>query len=176
MKKLLLDICCAPCSTIAIERLQKEYDITLFFSNWNIHPEEEYKLRLNSARKLSTFLGLDLMVTNYEPDKWLVAVKGHESEPEGGSRCSICFEKRIEIAASFASLNNYDCFAVTLSVSPHKDTIKINGIGSLVSKKYNVQFLECDFTENEGFTKSVELSKKHELYRQKYCGCVYSKS
>jgi len=168
--KLLLHVCCAPCATHVIEMLKEGFDTTAYFYNPNIRPEEEYKLRLENLKKL----GVTFVEGKYDVDAWFNATKGYESEPEGGARCEICYRLRMEEAARFAKENNFVYFATTLTISPHKSARVINSIGEELSKKYGVKFYSADFKKKNGFKKSVELSKKHGLYRQRYCGCVFS--
>lgn len=173
-KKLLLHVCCAPCSTHAINELKKDYDLTLYFYNPNIHKEDEYKKRLNEVKKIALKLDLPLIVGKYNIDKWFRATKGQEKEKEGGKRCSTCFFLRLEDVAKYAKKHKFHAFTTTLSVSPHKNVTIINMIGKRLNTKHCVDFLAADFKKNDGYKKSLELSKKHGLYRQKYCGCIYS--
>ena len=175
MKKLLLHVCCAPCSTHVIEELKKEYKITLFFYNPNIEPVEEYQKRLEAAESLAKYLDIEIIAWDYDNIEWHNAVKGHENDQEGGERCNICFRFRLEKTAEFAKENNFDLFAATLTVSPYKNAEEINKIGKELANKYDIEFLESDFKKQDGYFKSIELSKKHNLYRQNYCGCLYSK-
>lgn len=175
--KLLLHVCCAPCATEVIQRLKKDYLLTLFFSNSNIHPEEEYILRLNNAKIIADGLNIELAEDDYEPEKWedfVSKIKNHETLPEGEERCTQCFTFRLEQTARFAKEFNFDIFATTLTISPYKSHVLINKIGSELSKKHNIKFLDADFKKQDGFKKSIELSRKYNLYRQKYCGCRYS--
>jgi len=175
MKKLLLHVCCAPCSTAVIEALKKEYEITLFFYNPNIEPEKEYKLRLDQAEKLSQELDLDFIHGEYEDNEpWHQAIKGHEDDEEGGERCDICFSFRLQKAAILAKGENFDFFTTTLTISPHKNSEIINRIGKELAELHKTKFLEQDFKKD--YKKSIQLSKDHNLYRQKYCGCLYSKN
>lgn len=173
-QKLLLHVCCAPCSTHVINELKKEYNITLYFFNPNIHKEDEYKKRLNEVKKLAHKLRLPLIVGKYNVDKWYKAIEGLEKEKEGGKRCNTCFFLRLEDVAKAAKKHKFHSFTTTLTVSPYKNSTAVNLIGKRLKDKYNVQFLESDFKKQDGYNKSIELSKKHNLYRQNYCGCVYS--
>ncbi len=170
MPKLLLHVCCAPCATHVIEMLKEDFELTAYFYNPNIHPEEEYRLRLENLKKL----GVAFIEGKYDVDAWFNATKGYENEPEGGARCELCYRIRMEEAARFAKENGHIHFATTLTISPHKNARVINSIGEGLSKKYGVKFYSADFKKRNGFKKSVELSKKHGLYRQSYCGCVFS--
>ena len=177
-KKLLLHVCCGPCSTTALERLFPEYDVTVFFFNPNIAPEREYILRRDEAKRyaLEVFgskVGFEEGA--FRPDVFLEAVKGYENEPEGGRRCEICFRLRLEETARYARENGYSHFCTTLTVSPHKNALLINRLGEELARNYEgLTYLPSDFKKRNGFGRSVEISKKHELYRQNYCGCVFS--
>ncbi len=168
MKSLLLHVCCACCSTSCIERLNQDYDVTLFFSNSNIFPKKEYDKRLEETRKVAKKLGLPLLEDDYCHEKWLESVKGLESEKEGGKRCVKCFEYNLLRVAKVAK--SFDFFTTTLTVSPYKNSKTIFNLGSNFSK-----FLDIDFKKKDGFKRSIELSKEYDLYRQNYCGCEYSK-
>lgn len=173
--KMLLHICCAPCSTAVIERLRGEFVITGYFYDPNIHPEEEYIRRLEETKGLYNKLSIPLIEAPYEAEKWFNLTDNLKHEPEGGKRCEICYDMRLEKAAGFAKENSFDIFATVLSISPHKKAAVINNIGKKLSEKYNIQFYEADFKKKDGFKRSLELSKEYSLYRQDYCGCVYSK-
>ncbi|MBD3355368.1 hypothetical protein GF361_05275 [Candidatus Woesearchaeota archaeon] len=170
--KLLLHTCCAPCSTHVIEELKKEYDITLFFYNPNVEPIQEYEKRLVEAERLAKELNIPIIVGDYDNIKWHNAVKDYESEPEGGKRCEICFRFNLQKTAKLAKEKNFDFFTTTLTVSPYKNNEVINRIGKDIDEE---RFLEKDFKKQNGYMHSIELSKKHNLYRQNYCGCLYSK-
>ena len=177
--KILLHSCCAPCSSYVITFLSNYFDITILYYNPNIAPQEEYEKRKNEQIKLIKTLNtknkLDFLDCDYENNIYNEVIKGYENIPEGGSRCHICFNLRLEKTAKLAKLNNYDYFCSTLTVSPHKNSKVINEIGEKISNKYNIKWLYSDFKKNEGFKQSIELSKKYDLYRQDYCGCIYSK-
>ncbi|MBC8180796.1 epoxyqueuosine reductase QueH [candidate division KSB1 bacterium] len=175
MNKLLLHTCCAPCITVPLERLQSEFEITGFFYNPNIHPEQEYKKRLHEIKRWTQQTGIPLIVQNYETSRWFELVKGLEDEPEGGKRCDVCFRMRLEQTAALAKQKGFDCFTTTLSISPHKNATAINLVGNEVGKKFGVQFFEANFKKKDGFKQSVELSKNYGFYRQDYCGCIYSR-
>ncbi len=175
MKNLLLHACCAPCMTVPIERLQPEYDITGFFYNPNIHPEEEYKKRLDEITNWTQQTGIPLIVHEYDVDHWHELVKGLEKEPERGKRCTVCFRMRLQQTAILAKQKGFDCFTTTLSISPHKNANIINKIGKELGDQIGVQFLEANFKKKNGFKRSIELSKKYNFYRQDYCGCIYSR-
>lgn len=173
-QKLLLHVCCAPCGTHPIKLLRDSFDMTLLFYGPNIHPQEEYNKRLESARLLSETLKVDLVESEYDPDNWFLLVYGLEDEPEGGARCKICYKMRLEKTARYAKVNGFSCFGATLTLSPHKPANVINPIGELIGRQNKILFLQEDFKKKEGFKKSCELSKEYGLYRQKYCGCKYS--
>lgn len=173
--KLLLHICCAPCSTAVIEGLSSDYNVTGFFYNPNIHPKEEYELRLGEMQRFSEKVGFDFIESPRDPERWFELTRGLKHEPEGGERCRVCFRMRLEETARTAKEGGFDIFTTTLSVSPHKNAGVINSIGRELGERYDVSFLPADFKKKDGFKRSVEHSKKHGLSRQNYCGCVYSK-
>ena len=178
-KRILLHSCCAPCSSYVITFLANFFDITILYYNPNIAPVEEYLKRKKEQIKLINTINtknkLDFLDCDYDNDIYNNLIKGYEHFPEGGQRCHICFNLRLEKTAKVAKENNYDYFCSTLTVSPHKNSKIINEIGENISKKYNIKWLYSDFKKNEGFKQSIELSKKYELYRQDYCGCIFSK-
>ena len=177
--KLLLHSCCAPCSSYVLEYLSEYFDITVLYYNPNISPAEEYTYRINELNRLINEMHFKNEVrcipTDYEPKKFYDAVKGYENEPEGGDRCTICYRLRLEEAAKYASELGADYFTTTLSISPMKDAERLNSIGLELEKEYNVKYLLSDFKKKNGYKRSIELSKEHNLYRQNYCGCIYSK-
>ena len=170
-----MHVCCAPCSTYPITALRDEFDVGLFYYNPNIHPEEEYRARLDEAEKYAAKIGVVFHKPAYEADAWFRATSGLQDEPEGGDRCEICYRMRLGKAARFASVNGFDYFATTLSVSPHKDAAMINSLGETIADMYMLKFYSADFKSNDGFKKSAQMSKEAGLYRQNYCGCQYSK-
>lgn len=178
-KKILLHSCCAPCSSYVISFLSNYFDITILYYNPNISPIEEYEKRkkeqIRLIKTLHTKNKLDYLDCDYDNDLYNEAIKGYEQYPEGSNRCQICFNLRLEKTAKLAKEHNYDYFCSTLTVSPHKNSKIINEIGINISNKYNIKWLYSDFKKNEGFKQSIELSKKYELYRQDYCGCIFSK-
>lgn len=173
-KKILLHVCCAPDATHVISVLKENYEPVIFFYNPSIFPDDEYFLRLSEAEKLSKSIGVELLKCSFSPEKWYELVTGFEDEPEGGERCEICFRMRLEETARHAKENSIDIFTTTLTISPHKNSSLINRLGKEAGLKYEVEFLEADFKKKDGFKKSIELSKKHGLYRQNYCGCEFS--
>ena len=174
-KKLLLHTCCAPCSPHVIELLRKEFEVGAFFYNPNIHPLEEYKLRLEEMRGFLGEISVELIVGDYDADQWFSMVKGMEQEKEGGRRCELCYRMRLEKTAFMAHTNGFQYFASTLTVSPYKNAKIINQVGREIKGTPDVVFYEADFKKRDGFKKSCELSNKHGFYRQNYCGCIYSK-
>jgi len=175
MQEILLHVCCGPCATQSIIELHQEsYNITLFFSNSNIHPEEEFLARLNSLKDYAAQINIALIVDEYNPAEWFELVKGYETCKEGGDRCKICIESRLEKTARCAKTQGFAGFTTTLTISPHKNTKIINEIGERLAAKYDIIFLSKNFKKKDGFKKSLELSKQHALYRQNYCGCKFS--
>lgn len=177
--KLMLHACCACCLSYVLEYLSPHFDISVLFYNPNITEPEEYEHRLAEVRRLVSEMSLDRNVVVLEggeaAGEFFNAVKGLEKEPERGSRCSVCFEMRLKKTAQFALENGCDYFATTLTISPLKNSSIINCIGDTVSKEYNVSYLGSDFKKKNGYKRSIELSKQYNLYRQNYCGCVFSK-
>lgn len=175
---MLLHACCAPCSTSVLERLIEEYDVTIFFYNPNIYPEEEYRMR---EREMEIFLKkaygdkVGLITEPYNHDEFLLNVAGLEKEKEGGARCEKCFRLRLEKCALRAKENDFDIFTTTLSVSPYKNFRLLNEIGVSLADKYNIEYYEANFKKQNGYLRSVNLSKEYGLYRQNYCGCEFSR-
>lgn len=176
---LFLHSCCAPCSSYVLEYLSGYFRITVFYYNPNIYPPEEYEERLceiqRLVRELPTVHPVDFVSGEYRPDEFFQLVRGHEEDLEGGERCTLCFKMRLFEAARLAKEGGYDWFTTTLTISPMKDADKLNRIGEEAGKKYGVHFLNSDFKKKNGYRRSVELSSEYQLYRQNYCGCVYSK-
>lgn len=176
---LLLHACCAPCSSYVLEYLSKYFKITLLFYNPNISPEAEYNTRL---RELERFLRdakldgkVDILPSKYEPERFFEVARGFEDAPEGGERCKRCFSLRLEESAIAAKDGGFDYFTTTLSISPHKNVELLTRIGEEMSEKYGVKYLYSDFKKKGGYLRSCRLSEEYGLYRQEYCGCVYSK-
>ena len=178
--RLLLQSCCGPCSSYVLEALTPYFRVTVLYYNPNIQPKAEYDLRLENQRKIIAALPtpseVDILECDYDGEKYDAAVKGLEAEPEGGARCTVCFRLRLEETAKRASELGYDWFCTTLTVSPHKDAERLNQIGKALGERYGVPFLPSDFKKREGYKRSIQLSKEYGLYRQDYCGCLYSKS
>ena len=173
---ILLHSCCAPCSSHVISVLKDYFDITIFYYNPNISPIQEYEKRkqeqINFIKQLDC--GIKIMDCDYDNDVYEECIKGLENEKEGGARCLKCFRLRLEKTAKLASINNFDYFCTTLTVSPYKNSQVINNIGKELMNIYNVKWLYSDFKKEEGYKHSIALSKQYNLYRQDYCGCIYS--
>ncbi len=176
---LLLHACCAPCSSYCLEYLSQHFSITVLFYNPNISPAEEYQKRVDEIRRLISELPaknkISLIEGRYLPEEFYNSVKGLELEPEGGKRCPVCFELRLREAALTAKKLGFDYFTTTLSISPLKDAEKLNDIGKMLSDEYGVAYLYSDFKKKNGYKRSIELSREYNLYRQNFCGCVFSK-
>lgn len=177
--RLLLHSCCAPCSSYVLEYLSRYFQITVRYFNPNISPAEEYQKRLDEQARLIAAMPMGhkatLQSSGYEPSAFYQAVKGLEQIPEGGERCFACFALRLEDAARAAKEGGFDYFTTTLSISPLKNAQKLNEIGEAMGEKYGVRWLPGDFKKKEGYKRSIVLSQEYGLYRQNYCGCVFSK-
>ena len=177
--RLFLHACCAPCSSYVLEYLSRFFSVTVFFYNPNISPKEEYEKRVAEIRRLISemeFLHpVDLVEGAYRPEDFYAMAKGLEDVPEGGERCFKCYRLRMEAAAKLAQEGGYDYFTTTLSISPLKNAGKINEIGQKLAQIYKVEHLPSDFKKKNGYKRSIELSHEYGLYRQNYCGCVFSK-
>lgn len=178
-KKLLLHSCCAPCSSACIERLTNFFDITILYYNPNIEPYEEYlkrkKEEIRFIKEYPNIHKLDIIDCDYDNDLFLNIATGLEEEPERGKRCLKCYNLRMEYTAKKAKELGYDYFATTLTLSPLKDSQVLNKIGYALSKKYDISYLPSDFKKQNGYKRSIELSKEYNLYRQNFCGCKYSR-
>lgn len=172
--KLLLHSCCAPCSSSVIETLLPYFDITVLYYNPNIYPLEEYEKRLNEQKRFLNKLKINLIELDYNESEFLTKIKGLENEKEGGNRCYNCYYLRMEKTAQVAKEKQFDYFCTTLSVSPHKNSQFINEIGEILQKEYGIAFLFSDFKKNNGYLRSLTISKEENFYRQAYCGCKYS--
>ena len=177
---LLLHSCCAPCSSYTLEYLSRYFSITVFYFNPNISPKAEFDKRFAEQKRLIETLPsenkISLICGDYNYDEFLNIARGYESVPEGGERCFRCYRMRLEKTAELAKQNGFDYFCTTLSISPLKNSQKINEIGFNVAEKYGVKWLPSDFKKREGYKRSIELSREYDLYRQNFCGCVFSKS
>ncbi len=175
--KLLLHSCCAPCSSACLERLFKSFQVTVLYYNPNIDDDGEYEKRKSEQIRFLKETGYaDFLDCDHEKELFFRIAAGLENEPERGKRCYLCYQLRLEKTAKTARENGFDYFCTTLSLSPYKNAEWINEIGQELTKKYGVQFLPSDFKKQGGYLRSIELSKKYALYRQDYCGCVYSKA
>ncbi len=176
--RLLLHVCCAPCSSSVIESLESELDITLFFYNPNITVAEEFYYRLSELQRFVHERGgpvIPIITPSYDPSEFFDMARGLEAEKEGGIRCFGCYEQRLEKTAEAALEGGFDLFTTTLSVSPYKNARKLNDIGLELEGKYGVRYLVSDFKKKNGYLRSIELSSVYDLYRQDFCGCIYSK-
>ena len=176
--RLLLQCCCAPCSSYVLEYLSEHFDITLFFYNPNMSSDAEYDKRAKELVRLVGEMGLvgcKIQIEPYNPQEFFEIAKGKEMLAEGGERCFACYRLRLEKTAKKAKEENFDYFCTTLSISPHKRADKLNEIGGELSEIFGVKYLYSDFKKNNGYIRSIELSRKFDLYRQNFCGCVYSK-
>ena len=176
---LLLHACCAPCSSYVLEYLAQYMQITVFFYNPNITRTEEYRKRVEEEKRLIRELPakypVALLEGSYEPEQFFEAVKGLEKEPEGGKRCEVCFKLRLEEAARIAAENGgFDFFTTSLTISPLKNADLLNEVGEAAGEKYGIPFLPSDFKKKNGYKRSIELSREYDLYRQDYCGCIFS--
>lgn len=181
---LLLHSCCAPCSSFVLKKLSPHFNITIFYYNPNISPKKEYEKRkleeinfikkLNKTKEFNNKYDIKFLDCDYNENTFFDCVKGLENEREGGKRCKVCYKLRLEETAKKAKENNFDYFSTTLTVSPYKNSQILNEIGNILSEEYNVKYLFSDFKKENGYKTSIELSKENNLYRQDYCGCVFS--
>lgn len=179
LPKLLLHSCCAPCSSYVLEYLSQFFHITIYYYNPNISHIDEYQRRITEQEKLIRQLPvknpIEFLQGEYEPEKFYQIAKGLEKSPEGGDRCFRCYELRLKATAKLAKELGFDYFTTTLSISPHKNAFKLNEIGEMLAKEYDIPYLCADFKKKNGYKRSIELSREYQLYRQDYCGCIYSK-
>lgn len=176
---LFLHACCAPCSSYVLEYLAEHFNITVFFYNPNITEKDEYEKRKNELKRLISEkpfrYPVKMIDGDYSPDLFFAMAKGKEHIPEGGERCFLCYEMRLRETARLAKELKFEYFCTTLSVSPHKNAAKLNELGEILSKEYDVPYLCSDFKKRNGYKRSIELSAEYGLYRQNYCGCIYSR-
>lgn len=176
---LLLHSCCGPCSTYVLEYLSRFFDISVFYYNPNIYPADEFFKRAEEQKRLISTMFPDGSVRFiegiFDDDRFYNTVKGLENVPEGGERCFKCFRLRLEEAAKKASENGFEYFTTTLSISPHKNAQALNEIGGEIANKYGIKYLFSDFKKRNGYKRSCELSSEYGIYRQDYCGCIFSK-
>ena len=175
--RLLLHACCAPCSSATLERLAAHFDLTILYYNPNIYPPEEYRRRETELERFVRDAGYRFPVVElpYDPQAFYAAVQGLEQEPEKGARCTVCYRLRLEQTARYATQNGFAWFCTTLSISPLKDPVRINALGQELGAQYGVRFLPSEFRKKDGYKRSLQLSAEYGLYRQDYCGCVFSK-
>ena len=176
--KLLLHACCAPCSSAVLERIAKYFDITILYYNPNITDEKEYQKRLDELQRFIKNLkaeNIKVLPGKYHPEVFLQMANGLEQEPERGKRCYQCYKLRLEETAKVAEELGFDYFTTTLSISPYKNSNWLNEIGEELNKVYHPIYLYADFKKKNGYKRSIELSKEYQLYRQDYCGCIFSK-
>ena len=177
---ILMHVCCAPCSTYTLEYLTKYADVTIYFANSNIHPKVEYHKRAYVTQKFVSDFNertgntVQYLEAPYEPNEYRKLVRGLEEEPEGGDRCKVCFDYRLDKTAQVAMDLGFDYFGSALTISPHKNSQTINSIGIDVQKIYTTHYLPSDFKKNQGYKRSVEMCEEYDIYRQCYCGCVYA--
>lgn len=177
--RLLLHSCCAPCSSYCISCLAEYFHVTVFYYNPNIYPPEEYRMRAAEQKRFveqyPTKYPVSYIEAPYESDRFYEMARGMEDIPEGGERCFACYEMRLKKSAEYASLHGFDFFTTTLSISPLKNAQKLNEIGAKLAEQFHVQYLYSDFKKKDGYKKSTEISNEYQMYRQYYCGCVFSK-
>jgi len=176
--KLLLHSCCAPCSSYVLDYLSEFFEIAVFYYNPNIYPPEEYFKREEEQKrfieKIPAKNPIHFIAGEFEEEKFYETVKGMENEPEGGQRCFACYALRLEKTAQEAQKGGFDYFTTTLSISPHKNAQELNRIGDEIAAEYGVKYLFSDFKKKGGYKRSCELSAEYGMYRQDYCGCIYS--
>ena len=176
---LLLHSCCAPCSSYVLETLSSYFKITIFYYNPNIYPEEEYQKRKEEEKKFilkfPTKYPVSFLDCDYDSNSFYQIAKGLEHQQEGEKRCYLCYQLRLEKTAKEAKKQNFDYFTTTLSISPYKNSDWINEIGLMLEKKYQISYLMADFKKKNGYQRSIQLTNVFGLYRQDYCGCIYSK-
>lgn len=181
-KRLLLHACCAPCSSYCLEYLREAFALTVFFYNPNLTEQEEYRRRVEEEKRLIALMNgqegssqIEILEGRYEPERFLEAAKGLETCKEGGERCVRCFALRLGETARVAAEGKFDFFTTSLTISPLKNSALLNRIGAQEGERYGVRFLPSDFKKNNGYLRSTQLSRLYGLYRQNYCGCIYSK-
>ena len=176
--RLLLHACCGPCSSAVLERLCRYFDITVLYYNPNTWPAEEYHRRGEELERFAAAahpLGVTVVEDRYDPQEFYSAVAGLENEPERGERCTVCYRMRLERAAQYARAHGFNWFTTTLSISPVKDPVRLNTIGCELAQQYGLNYLQSEFRKKDGYKRSLALSAEYGLYRQDYCGCIFSK-
>ena len=181
-KRLLLHACCAPCSSYCLEYLREAFALTVFFYNPNLTEQEEYRRRVEEEKRLIALMNgqegssqIEILEGRYEPERFLEVARGLETCKEGGERCLRCFALRLGETARVAAEDGFDFFTTSLTISPLKNSALLNQIGAQEGERYGVRFLPSDFKKNNGYLRSTQLSRLYGLYRQNYCGCIYSK-
>ncbi len=174
-KNLLLHACCAPCLSSVFEELHTDYTVSIFFYNPNITPHSEYAMRQSEVNRFVSLKKLDFFTGLHDVRRWADRVKKYRFAGERSIRCRECYRLRLEVTFLKAQELKSDCVTTTLSVSPYKDAEALNAIGRELEKEYGIEYLESDFKKNDGYKRSIELSKQYGFYRQKYCGCIYSR-
>ena len=181
-KRLLLHACCAPCSSYCLEYLREAFALTVFFYNPNLTEQEEYRRRVEEEKRLIALMNgqggssqIEILEGRYEPERFLEAANGLETCKDGGERCVRCFALRLGETARVAAEGGFDFFTTSLTISPLKNSALLNRIGAQEGERYGVRFLPSDFKKNNGYLRSTQLSRLYGLYRQNYCGCIYSK-
>ena len=176
---LVLHSCCAPCSSAVLERLHEAFELVIYYYNPNISPEEEFRHRAEEQKRLAAQMPMsgDVRVVEgeYDPERFYQLVRGHEADPEGGERCGICFDMRLRKTAEYARQIGAEYFTTTLSISPLKDAKRLNGLGEAISREFGLKYLFSDFKKKDGYRRSCVLSNDYGLYRQDFCGCVFSR-
>ena len=176
---LMLHVCCAVCASYVLEYLHAHFAITVAYYNPNITDDAEYRYRYSELRRYVAEAGLSddirFVEAEYDPERFFALAKGREEEREGGSRCELCFYERLSYTARLAKEGGYDYFATTLTISPLKNVAVLNAVGERVAAETGATYLPTDFKKKEGYKRSIELSRQYSLYRQNYCGCVYSR-
>jgi predicted adenine nucleotide alpha hydrolase (AANH) superfamily ATPase len=173
--RVLVHVCCAPDALYVLRELGENSTVEAFFSNSNIHPEDEYARRLEETRKVARHLGVSLHEDVFDPEGWMALTRKFKDEPEKGRRCDVCYASRLLRTARKASDGGFDAFTTVMSLSPWKKAGVLNRIGRQFGNRFGIDFLEADFKKKDGFRKSIELGKSLGLYRQDYCGCLYSR-
>ena len=178
--RMLLHCCCAPCSSATLERVQEQYDPDIYYYNPNIEPEAEFQKRAGEeerfVREFRPDGGVRVIVAEYEHEAFEEIARGRENLPERSERCYLCYEMRMRKTAEYAKAHGYDCFTTALSISPYKVARWINEIGERLAAEYGIAFVHSDFKKQNGYARSIQLSREYGLYRQDWCGCVYSKA
>jgi predicted adenine nucleotide alpha hydrolase (AANH) superfamily ATPase len=172
--RLLFHVCCATCAAYVLEQLRQKYQVTAYFYNPNIYPQDEYRMRFSEVCAWCLKKDIPFIEEKPETDRWFALTTGHENDAERGERCGICYRMRLHKTAEYAKAHGFEIFGTDLSISPHKDAAKINSIGKELGEVFGIAFLEADFKKQDGFKKAMVISREEQFYRQDYCGCIYS--